>query len=337
METFNTSLLGDSWSGGDIDLKKLVKKGTVDSGALSIDELKSLAKRHTGDPYWLAGDIDVRDIQSDVYQRDIDEPRLRRMIREVREDGWNPIKAGQMTINVRRDGTVYMMDGQHRTMTIMAVDGIAPFVQRCVVYIGLTREQEAEYFSSTQDAQSRRPVLPAQIHNARLYMDAGNPASMQSWRVEEIVQKHGFYIAESTKPAGSVRLAAVKSVFKIEERYGEDVLSATLEFIVKCWGTRPSPESKVVEGVAQFIAMFPDANYGSLARRLQKWMPKTFVTEAFYRGEAAEYKGRVDQVTYFIHREYNSIGRRLEKLPNFDDALKAHKTKIRSEARRERK
>lgn len=337
METFNTSLLGDSWSGGEIDLRKLIKKDTLTGGVLSIDELRALAKKHVGDPYWLAGDIDVRDINSDAYQRGLDEPRLRRMIREVREDGWNPIKAGQIVINVRRDGTVYMMDGQHRTMTIMAVDGIAPFVQRCVVYIGLTREQEAEYFSSTQDAQSRRPVLPAEIHNARLYMDSDKPESQQSWRVEEIVQKHGFYIAESAQPAGSVRLAAVKSAFKIEERYGPDILSATLELIVKSWGTRPSPESKVLEGVAQFIAMFPDANYGSLARRLQKWMPKTFVTEAFYRGEAAEYKGRVDQVTYFIHREYNSIGRRLVKLPSFDEALKSHKAEIRSEARRNRK
>lgn len=339
MASYNTSTIGTSFDGGRINLRDIISQASSQElierdGVLSLHELRALATKHTGEPYWLAGDIDVRDIATDAYQRPIEETRLSRMIRDVNTNGWNPLKAGEMSINVRRDGTVYVMDGQHRVMCILAVKGRAPYVQRVVVYIGLSRQQEAEYFSSTQDASARRPVLPADIHNARLYMDEQSHEHQRAWVVEDIVQKYGFYIAQSTRSEDSVRLAAVQAVLKIEDRYGADILDATLDLITSIWGNRPAPESKVIEGIAKFIAMFPDANYNSLIKRLKNWAAKTFVNEAFYRGEAAGYKSRVDQIAYFTHREYDSIGRRLAKLPRFDDSLDEHNRQIRSDARK---
>lgn len=280
-------------------------------------------QRSLGDPYWKAELVDVRNIQIDQYQRSVRPMHLRRMVRRIREEGWNQLVAGAVTLSRRTDGSVFVIDGQHRIKAILEVAGDAPYVQQAIVWYGLSREQESEMFDRQQAADSRLAIVPADIHQARLYQDRGGDPGSQSWRIEEMLQQHGFYIADEFKQPGLTRLSAVKAAYEIEERYGIDIADATFELITQAWGNKHSPDAPIITGTATFVAMFPDARFSVVAKTISKQPMDVWRDEVFRGGDYLRIKGRQTQVTWGLHREYNRAVR-VNKLPNFETAYADH-------------
>lgn len=275
----------------------------------------------TAEPYWTMEEVDVRDVLTAAYQRPIRDHKIRKMLRE----GWKPLKARAIELSRRRDGSVFVVDGQHRIVAITRMNGRAPYRQRVVMWHGLTPEQEAEMFAETQTPENRTPVLPEERHNARLeYND-------QAIRIDEMLAAVGFHIGPRDAAVPTRRIKAVQELYRIDDAYGPEMLDATLKFIVLSWGADHSPEAPLLGGVAEFIAMYPDANYENLARRLGKSRIDRWLEDADRMGDALKIKAKRDRVARYLFEEYNHTHRK-NPLTDFDGALKAHTFKMRSEA-----
>lgn len=272
------------------------------------------------EPYWTMEEIDVRDVLTAAYQRDIREHKIRKMLRE----GWKPLKARAIELSRREDGSVFVVDGQHRIVGItrMKPHTNPPYLQRVVMWHNLTPEQEAEMFAESQTPENRTAVLPEERHNAMLMYDK------QAVRIDTMLAEVGFHIG---KDGAGRRVKAVKELYRIDDAYGADMLRAALQFIVLSWGTGTAPEAPLLGGIAVFMAMYPDANYNNLSRRVGKTKLDSWIDDADRFGAALKIRAKRDRIARYLFEDYNRTHRR-NRLTDFDGALKAHTFKMRSEA-----
>jgi hypothetical protein len=263
--------------------------------------------------------VDVRTIRQDAYQRPVDMARVRRMVKN-----WEPLDMGHLVISRRNDGSEFVIDGHHRITAILLMEGRVPYEINAIVWEGLSPQQEARMFAA-QSSKHRRPVLPEEIHNAMVYAE-----DAQATRINTIVESSGFRLGTGSSEKDVHRLKAVKRLYDIEDRYGPDVLSSALGVITAAWGTDHVPEGPLVDGVAQFIAMYPQANYPSLIKRLAKTPMGHWVIEADNGGgKAIGLRSKTDRITHALHVEYNKTHSK-NKIETFDKDLKAHKSHLRS-------
>lgn len=279
------------------------------------------------EPYWTQEDVDVRQINVDLYQRVINEKRVRAMVRD-----WKPLIAGVLELSRRRDGSYFVIDGQHRVSALLQMADQGPRIVRAVVWHGLSPKQEAEKFAEAQDAKHRRPIVPEDTHNARVYAEDDRALAINA-----AVEAVGFRIGKASGNESLTKLPAVQKLYDVEERYGLDILAAALQFIAKVWGTTPPPEGPLVGGVAQFMAMYPDARYTPLMRRLAtNYAMKQFVERASASGRDAGYTNKADQITWKLYREHNAATRGAGLIHGFEDAFTAHRAWVRSTAAQRR-
>src|SRR3954468_12926784 len=112
----------------------------------------------------------------DIYQRP-----LTTFVDEVTND-YNPALVGTLIVSEREDGTVAVIDGQTRAEGMRRnSEPAAP----CLIYSGLTREDEAELFA---DLQTKRRGMATYLR-FRATLIARRPEALA---IAEIVQAQGF-------------------------------------------------------------------------------------------------------------------------------------------------
>jgi hypothetical protein len=174
-----------------------------------------------------------------AYQRELDERWIRSRARRFDYDLFDPL-----SVSLRADGSHAAIDGQGRLELAMRV-GLTEVP--CVVYEGLTPEQESTLFRKFQS--ERRALKPFDEFKAALFEGL-------EWAVgcKETAERYGFTIAaagdkEQTKVISGVR--ALQRVF-IE---GPKVLDLTLMFISEGWaeGVKQRTDASVIEGLGAFV------------------------------------------------------------------------------------
>lgn len=268
--------------------------------------------------------VNVNDINVANYQRHIKPAKLKKMIRE-----WEPARAGWIIISRRADGTLYVVDGQHRSTALSTLQGKhGPYIDAIVVE-GWSLEQEANYFL-TQSAEYRSSILPHDIHNAALY--AGDDRAIE---IEHIVAAAGFRIGKrNVAPGESGELRTVKAIYDVFDRYGPAVLRDTLVIVAEAWGRQSHPEQCVVSGVALFLGMYPQADVAAVPRR-PALVPLPVWLNAAKAHARSERMSMTEGVAYKLRSDFN-WKRTKNLLPDFDDTLREHRFAIRSNATRER-
>jgi hypothetical protein len=158
------------------------------------------------------------------YGRPIRKGWVTRLVRE-----WNDRKVGTLLVSFRDDGDYYVMAGNHRVKARVQ-DGDADFMFDCLVYYGLTLDQEAAIYLA-QDAERLRHTtaddFPAML--ARGDHDALG--------VQAILDDLGLEIA----PYGEsgFRKSRVRAVSALLESYaanGPDNLRLALTLLRDEWG-----------------------------------------------------------------------------------------------------
>lgn len=260
--------------------------------------------------------IDVRTIQKDGYQRNLTETKVRKIMRE-----YDPLILGLPELSRRADGSLFVIDGQHRITAIMRMDGdVSPLIS-AVVWTGLTPEQEAEKFAKSQDSRNRSAMLPESLHNAMVYA-----RDLQAKRIEDVVHANGYRIGPGEEGR---RIRAVKNLYDIEERYGADMLDAVLTVIASAWGREAHPEGPLMSGVALFIGMFPDAKLNDLIRRVSKKPLEHWLVDVEDRRRVMRIRSKAEAVANLLHHEYNTT-HHANPLPDFASTLRGHSSEIRS-------
>src|SRR5712691_10794744 len=121
--------------------------------------------------------LPINSIQIDMtYQRPLSPPKIKAIVAH-----FNVVAAGTLAVNVRADGSMFAMDGQHR---LAAMKKLGIMLAECKVCRGLPIEQEAEIYIYCNTIRKAPDSLD--VFRARLV--TGDPVAIA---ITTIVEKFG--------------------------------------------------------------------------------------------------------------------------------------------------
>lgn len=160
------------------------------------------------------------------------------------ERTWDSLYAGTLVVSERKDGTLWVVDGQHRKEAGMRIN---PDIELdAEIYTGLTQRTEALMFLSL-NRDRKAPTPYAKFHVA---LTAGLEIEM---RMDSQVKACGLEIASS--PSAN-KIGAVEACRKIVEKDKAEtgLLQDTLTVVEGAWGRSPETwDNMVLQGVASVI------------------------------------------------------------------------------------
>ncbi len=162
-----------------------------------------------------------------AYQREFDGTFAKRIQRDF--DGR---AIGVLVVNVREDGTVAVIDGQHR-LYVAKQQGYKSVT--CEVYQGLDEKEEAHIFDLRN--MQRRYVSASDRFRARLV--SGDEAALE---IEEIAHSCGLSVGKRPlrHEYGRPTVSAVDTLEWLYRVGGGIGLSWTLKFLTKTWPNDPT-------------------------------------------------------------------------------------------------
>jgi hypothetical protein len=227
--------------------------------------------------------IPISDLYVDPhYQRPLREAKLQRFTTKF---DFNAV--GALWVSKRSEHTYAIIDGQHRTESIRRVfgdDAEAP----CLVFTGLTDEEEAQLFVL---AQNRVHLGPGQEFKAELH--AKLPEAIA---IKELAERYGFSITSTVvdRNADGVIMAigALRGVYRLSP----EVLDRTLMVLSEAWeGERRSLQQDFIRGMGAFLNRYEgEASIDRLITKLRTLSPQNLARRAdIFRAETSSSKAPV--------------------------------------------
>lgn len=162
--------------------------------------------------------VEIKDLKVDYnYQRPLNPTRIVKLAAD-----YDSVLAGVITVSARKDGTKYIVDGQHRAF---AARDVGEKEILAVIVKNLTPEQEAQMFRDLNVTQSPA-TLKAQY---KALLAAGDPTATA---IEAAVIRAGGKVNRS--PNTSSGINALSALFWIHER-DENGIYETLTVIDEAW------------------------------------------------------------------------------------------------------
>lgn len=174
-----------------------------------------------------------------VAQRELRTHRVSKLVA-----AFDPEQIGNPTVNLR-EGTYYIIDGQHRIEAMKAI-GWGDQAVQCWTYEGLTEAQEAEIFLKLNDKLS-----VTTFDKYKTGVQAGRLAESD---VDRIVRFHGLHVARGTAPGA---VSCPGTLLKVYEKCGAKALSRTLNLISEGFGDA-GLDAFVIEGVGLMCQRYGD-------------------------------------------------------------------------------
>lgn len=196
---------------------------------------------------------------SPMAQRDFKQSRVDRLLAKP----FDPEQIGFPTVNRRVDGSIFWIDGQHRTKALIAWLGEGNWEDQsiqCQTYDGLTEEEEAEVFLQLNDTLSVTP-----FDKFRISVTAGRKLECD---VDRIVRAHNLRISRnrtSTEEVGTI--FGVSTLLRIYERSGAEIFGRTLRVAWDAYG-QAGLESTILDGIGLLLARHPGVDDKDLAEKL---------------------------------------------------------------------
>jgi hypothetical protein len=174
-----------------------------------------------------------------LYQRPVDVWYVERLVENF---SWT--KFGTPFVNMRPDGSYWVVDGQHRIDALRQKFGDREW------WFYLTRvagtKEEAEIFAAVNDGHGR--PKPAVLFQGRL--TRREPTAVE---IERIVQEEGMSLNLLNPKESEFEIASVSALDTIYKR-GPEALRAVLRFVRRTWGGQEDfASSAVLTGVAKFF------------------------------------------------------------------------------------
>lgn len=195
-------------------------------------------------------------------QRSLIDARVKKMAAALNTDG-----IGVIHVSRRADGSLIVLDGQHRIAALIRND-MSDFEVDCRMYHGLSLAEEADLFRVLNDSAK----LSA-MDDFKKGVLAGDPECVA---IDEIVTSKGLRI-EKTPQADCVR--AIDKLRRIYRGAGAGapqphVLSTTLDVAIAAWGvTTATTEGYVLYGLGVVLERYygeEQLDAGVLVRKLAK-------------------------------------------------------------------
>lgn len=200
----------------------------------------------------------------DRYQRP-----LSRFVKTIVED-FDPTLLGVLIVSERPDGRYAVVDGQTR---LAALRQLGHLNALCLVYVGLSPEQEASLFRRLQ--KGRRNITALESFRAAVF--ERDPAAVD---IADIADRCGFVLEKSN--VGNA-IQAVKALEETYDRYGDEMVEYVLEVIAGAWEFKrgkAANTNEMLRGLAYFADREDSLDQAKLIRRLSIVDPATLHTRA---------------------------------------------------------
>ena len=189
--------------------------------------------------------IPIRNLVSNQnYQRPLSEGHIRKALEEFDVYQINPVKVS------RRNGVNYVFDGQHTIEIVASASGSRDTPVWCMIYDDLVYTEEAHIFADQK--KHVKPLVPYETFFA--HIEAGDAKQKL---IEATVNSYGLAISGKHAPN---TICAVSTLERIYDKYGEEVLDATIRLAAATWeGETNSFSGNILMGIARIIAAYGDA------------------------------------------------------------------------------
>lgn len=170
------------------------------------------------------------------YQRPVNDQFVRKIMKN-----WKPHLFGVLTVSRRAEKDFGLgapiqyavFDGQHRMKAARQLERFENVP--CVVYDGLTREEEAVLFAELQE--ERRSLRPYDKFRARLF--AGEPNAVG---IQVVINDSKFELIAG----GAYRATHITAVRAVEDAYVRGVLAQVLSVAQRAWVDNAEPSKEPV-------------------------------------------------------------------------------------------
>ena len=203
-----------------------------------------------------------------TYQRDVNEKRVARIVKNFNPSLVNPPKVSF------RDGHYYVFDGQHTLAALIAVYGRDKKID-CKVFAGITQKEEADLFIAQNGESANVKVIDRM--KARY-----NIGERDAVRIVDGAKKAGAIVefGHFTRKNGIVACAALENVYKALP-YDEYI--SVVRILKEAWGGDPKGLTAAhINGLGYFIGVytFKTINEKRLISVLSAVNPMSIVRDA---------------------------------------------------------
>ncbi len=198
------------------------------------------------------------------YQQSISEKKVENLVRE-----WDDRLLTPLTVSFR-DGKFNVVDGQHRVAAMRKMNSGENVLVPCLVYSGLTYEQEAAL--CYQIDQSKGRLSLAMSTNA--LMESGQDA--QVLEIRDLLEREGFTWALGKKNAVEYEVVATRAVLNAYHLLGGAAFARMFALLRDTWHGSPySLQGQFLSGMALFLKTYePEVNDHTFIKRLSLSAPE---------------------------------------------------------------
>lgn len=225
------------------------------------------------------------------YQRPVRPSHVRQLIRKWDHNYLTPIEVSY------RDGKYNVVNGQHRIEAMKKMNRGEDLVVQCLVYTGLTYEQEAAMYYLLDKTSGHLKLANA----IKALLESGTDPELID--IKQRIERAGFTWALD-KPTGvTYEIRPVREIISAYQKLGGRTFSRMLGLMSGTWhGTQNSLKSGMISGMALFLKTheneLEDHEY---IRRLSEVDPVEIIQLAHVDRPAVRY-------ARLIRRKYNEQG-----------------------------
>lgn len=209
-----------------------------------------------------ADDVTVEQHRADTLafdervQRAVNQARVRKIAKSL-----NVAAIGVITVSRRDDGSLTVLDGQHRLLALLE-NGLGATVVTCHVHHGLGVAGEAELFLLLNNTQGVNPV-----DSYRIGLTAGDEECVA---INKIVEAVDLRVAMQVGPGVISCVATMRTVYR---KGGPNALAPALCVPLAAWGNEPtSVEGPIVAGLGEVFHRYgEEIDRAALVRKLSKF------------------------------------------------------------------
>ena len=201
------------------------------------------------------------------YQRPVEDADVDRLIAE-----WDDRLLDPLIVSFR-DGNFFLVDGQHRVCAVRKMNGGKDVVMQCLVYTGLSYEDEAELCYKLDKAKKRLSL--SQSTNA--LMESGRDDEIAE--IKRLLEREGFIWALNKRGGKAYEITATRGVINAYRALGAPAFSRMLRLLNDTWhGDTESLNAAMLSGLALFMKTYgSDMDDRAFAARLSAVDPAEIV------------------------------------------------------------
>ena len=236
------------------------------------------------------------------YQRPVKPSDVNALIQR-----WDPAYLSPIEVSFR-DGSYNVINGQHRIEAMRKMNGGADVIVPCLIYTGLSYEQEAELYFKLDQSKGRLRLS----HATKALLESGTDAEVLE--IKRLVESAGFVWVLDKKSGDAYEILSTRAIINAYRLLGGAAFSRLLVLLDSTWhGASISLRASMLSGMALFLKTYEtELDDRTFIKRLSAVDPEEIIRRGkmdFSTNKAALRFARV------ILEKYNTQQRGGRKLP----------------------